>query len=122
MEATKLNYSNEKIKLEEEIQKCDTKVKDLTSKAKKADQIEKSLANKPKQDVYENEPQKAAFVINDNVKVSNEEIKQLKFMVTSIQQENEQLIKERDSKMMDVDCVMQENLGLKQIIRKITEG
>lgn len=122
LEAAKLQFNEQKIKIDEEVQKSEILVKDLTNKAKKADQIEKSLANKPKQEAYEEEPKKNAFVINDNVKVSNEEIKQLRYMVASIQQENNLLTEERNSKMMDIDCIMQENLGLKQIIRKMTEG
>lgn len=122
LETANLQFKDQKNKLEEEVQKSESLVKDLTNKAKKADQLEKSLANKPKQEAFEKEPKKTAFVINDNVKVSNEEIKQLRYMVASIQQENNQLIEERNSKMMDIDCIMQENLGLKQIIRKMTEG
>ncbi|KAK8866676.1 hypothetical protein M9Y10_009643 [Tritrichomonas musculus] len=122
LESAKLQFDEQKIKMEEEVQKSETQVKDLANKAKKADQIEKSLASKPKQENVEKEPKKTAFVINDNVKVSNEEIKQLKLMIESIQRENNHLTEERNSKMMDIDCIMQENLGLKQIIRKMTEG
>lgn len=104
-----------------EIQKSEVKIKSLTNEAKRADQREKELQSKPKVDSYVDDSSNT-FIIDDNVKVSPEEIKQLKLMVESIQQENANLIAERDSKMMDIDCIMQENLGLKQIIRKMTEG
>lgn len=122
LESEKLQFKEQKSQLDEDIQKSESLVRNLTNKAKKVDQIEKSLANKPKQEAYNEEPKKTAYVINDNVKVSNEEIRQLRFMVDSIQMENNQLTEERNSKMMDIDCIMQENLGLKQIIRKMTEG
>jgi chromosome segregation ATPase len=71
----------------------------------------------------ESQPEKKVqFVIEDTVKVSEEEIVRLRYMVWAIEGENEQLAKERDSLMMDFDCMNQENRGLKQIIRQLTEG
>jgi hypothetical protein len=53
----------------------------------------------------------SAFVIEDRVKISEEDTETLRFV-----------IEEGNDRMMDVDCLMQENIGLKQLIRQISEG
>ena len=123
LEHVKVEVEANKKEMEKEILESEESVKKLTCLIKLQEKKEKEASPQKKQAVVEEEePQTATFVINDNVKVSQEEIKQLKFMISAIQTENQQLTQERDSKMMDIDCISQENLGLKQIIRQMTEG
>ena len=115
--------------VEEELNASEARVKELTAKARQAEQAERQVQMerekqmkvekkaKPKQ-----KAEVATFVINDNVKVSQEEINQLRFMVKAISEQVAELESEKESKMMDIDCLMQENNGLKQIIRAMTEG
>jgi hypothetical protein len=63
-----------------------------------------------------------AFVIQDTVHVSGGERRHLAAMVAALEEENAALAGEANSRMMDIDCLMQENLGLKQIIREIAEN
>ncbi|KAH0795153.1 hypothetical protein GPJ56_000996 [Histomonas meleagridis] len=107
--------------VQSDIEKDDAELKELMNQAKKTEiipEIETKQTNK-KQPTGPQEVE--TYVINDNVKVSQEEINGLKYMISEIQRENEEITIERDSKMMDVDCILQENLGLKQIIREMTE-
>lgn len=115
--------------VEEELNASEARVKELTARARQAEQnerqaqmerekqmkVEKQAKPKAKQEV-------STFVINDNVKVSQEEINQLRFMVKALSEQVAELESEKESKMMDIDCLMQENNGLKQIIRSMTEG
>jgi DNA repair exonuclease SbcCD ATPase subunit len=67
-------------------------------------------------------PDVSAFVIDDRVRISDDDSETLRFMIGALQKENERLIEERDDTMMDMDCLMQENIGLKQIIRQLSES
>jgi DNA repair exonuclease SbcCD ATPase subunit len=60
--------------------------------------------------------QPSTFVINDNLRISQSEIANLREMIESIQTENKDLEEEKDSLIMDYECMMRENLGLKQMI------
>ena len=46
----------------------------------------------------------------------------MRSMVEQIEAENRALEEEYESKQMDIDCLIQQNLGLKQIIRDIVEN
>jgi predicted RNase H-like nuclease (RuvC/YqgF family) len=101
------------------------RVRDLTLEAKKAELEEKRSkmqAKKKKLLPLLLTPDVSAFVIEDRVKISEEDTETLRFMIDALQEENAKLIEERNDRMMDVDCLMQENVGLKQLIRQISEG
>jgi SMC interacting uncharacterized protein involved in chromosome segregation len=68
------------------------------------------------------QPELPAFVIQDSVHVSGGERRHLAAMVAALEEENAALAADVNSRMMDIDCLMQENLGLKQIIREIAEN
>ncbi|KAH0790550.1 hypothetical protein GPJ56_005539 [Histomonas meleagridis] len=106
-----------------EIERSEAEIKKLKDQAKKVEiivpeQIEPKQTKRRRSSNYQ---EAETFVIKDNVKVSQEEINTLKYMISEIQKENDKIKKERDSKMVDIDCLLQENIGLKQMIRDITE-
>jgi hypothetical protein len=104
---------------------CQRRIHDLTIQAKQAE------AEKEQAKVQEKNkrvvpvlltPDVSAFVIEDRVKISRDDAATLRFMIEALREENERLIGEMNDGMMDVDCLMQENIGLKQIIRQLLEG
>jgi chromosome segregation ATPase len=98
--------------------KSEEHIKQLAMIARASDGRNGARAKAKVQAVERNEP----FVIEDAVRVSEDELGRLRYMVWTIQNENEQLEAQRDSWMMDFDCMDQENRGLKRIIQQLTDG
>ncbi|OHS96417.1 hypothetical protein TRFO_37432 [Tritrichomonas foetus] len=110
-------------KLACEVTESESRVRSLTNKAKLIEAREKQPKKAPASPQQDEESKRGAtYVIEDNVRISQAEIKQLRTMIQAIKKENAELNEERESKMMDIDCISQENLGLKQLIRQMTEG
>lgn len=114
-----------KIEIENEIKQSEQSLRELVTKVKQVDAVEQkekaiTAATPKKVVIAAPPPEKSTFVIEDNVKVSHSEIDGLRRMIYDIQVENDTLQEELDSKKMDVDCLMQENLGLKQVIREMS--
>lgn len=114
--------------VEADLEASEARIKELTAKARQAELIERQI-QQAKREAEKPLPQPApepvtvsTYVINDNVKVSPQEKEHLKFMIMALKSEITELKAERDSRMMDIDCLMQENLGLKQIIRNMMEN
>ena len=63
-----------------------------------------------------------SYVIEDTVKISNQEVVGLQFMINQLEKENKQLHILIESKKDDIKCLSDENLGLKEIIREMTEN
>lgn len=114
---------------ENELLESEQQVKDLQSQAKKLEQEQEKL-EKIKA-AQEKSPKKArapadrkseTFIIQDNLKLGNRELDSLRLLTQQIQQENDQLQAELEDKQMDIDCLGQQNLGLKQILRDMLEN
>jgi DNA repair exonuclease SbcCD ATPase subunit len=114
-----------------DIAKSEARIRELTVAAKRAEMQERQVRfqNAEKEKKRKTEafnrpiaPNISAFMIDDNVKISQDELAELRFMIRSLQKDNEIMENEKNSKMMDVDCLGQENLGLKQLIRQASEG
>jgi hypothetical protein len=106
-------------------------IRELTITARQAEMQERQLRlqnaereKKRKKDAFNRPiaPRISAFMIEDNVKISKAELAELRFMIDSLQKDNEVMEEAKNSKMMDMDCLGQENLGLKQLIRQVSEG
>jgi DNA repair exonuclease SbcCD ATPase subunit len=111
----------------EALQKSEQTIRELTVRAKQAElelkehpQTKQMRKRAPKTPPDDESP--STFVIRDTVKISEDEIESLNYMVREIRKENDQLAYDRDSAMVDIDCLMQENLGLQQLIRQMAEG
>lgn len=120
-ERIKLKFQDKQNVIDSKMKKGDNEIKVLMTQAKKAESVQIEQMNVEKKPQVPVNKENTTFMIDDNVKVSNEEIHTLKYMVSEIQKENKSLSIELESKKMDVDCLMQENLGLKQIIREMTK-
>ena len=131
-EETKKALEEKQAKVDAELAESEQRVKELQAKAKKLEQeqeeakrkakeLEKKKASKGKRRVSMAEKPVETYVIQDNLSVSNQEIEGLRMMVEQIEAENKALTEEYESKQMDIDCLQQQNLGLKQIIRGIVE-
>jgi uncharacterized phage infection (PIP) family protein YhgE len=115
--------------LNEELQKSEEVIKDLTAKARKAEGEEKVSQAKqkpvppspppPASPVPAPVDEPSAFMIKDKVKISDRESDSLINMIKAIRKENAELTTDRDSVMVDIDCLMQENIGLKLLIQQI---
>jgi DNA repair exonuclease SbcCD ATPase subunit len=114
-----------------DIERSESRIRELTVAARQAEMQERQLRlqntekeKKRKKEVFNRPiaPHISAFMIDDNVKISQDEIAELRFMIRSLQKDNDAMETERNSKMMDIDCLGQENLGLKQLIRRTSEG
>jgi chromosome segregation ATPase len=102
---------------------CEERVRHLAAMAKAAEERAAQAATPRKKDeTPAGPPGTPAFVIQDTVRVSSEEIERLGFMVGSLEADNARLALQVNSRMQDIDCLMQENLGLKQIIRELADG
>jgi septal ring factor EnvC (AmiA/AmiB activator) len=114
--------------LTEELQKSEELIKDLTAKARKAEIDEREIQAQQRKQLPQPMPlpaekeKPAAFLIRDKVKISDRESEGLINMIRAIRKQNAELARDRDSAMVDIDCLMQENLGLKQIIQQIAEA
>jgi DNA repair exonuclease SbcCD ATPase subunit len=113
--------------LREELQQSEARIRELMTKAKKADTEEKEIQAKLQQRksvpvVPPPTEKPSTFLIRDTVRISQGEVDNLIFMIKAIRKENAELTNDRNSKMVDIDCLMQENLGLKQLIRQISES
>jgi hypothetical protein len=114
-----------------DIERSEGRIRELTVAARQTEMQERQLRlqnaemeKKRKKEVFNRPtaPLVSAFMINDNVKISQDEIAELRFMIRSLLKDNDAMESERNSKMMDIDCLGQENLGLKQLIRQTSEG
>jgi chromosome segregation ATPase len=124
LDRLKIEIEGQGQQFEMELANSQSRVRDLTLEAKKAELEEKRAkiqAKKKKLLPLFLTPDVSAFVIEDRVKISEEDTETLRFMIDALQEENAQLIEERNERMMDVDCLMQENIGLKQLIRQLSE-
>jgi septal ring factor EnvC (AmiA/AmiB activator) len=111
--------------LEDELAASEAQIREITAKVKQveAEDREVQLARKRTAAVpAKEEPKQTTYVINDSVRVSHQELEGLRFMVEALQGENNKLAEHIESRMMDADCLFQENCGLKQVIRLIVEG
>ena len=111
--------SREELKLTDELAQTEEKIRTLLLQIKDLEAKQKLLPPKSPPPQPKTTTEKSMFVINDNVSVSREEIDDLQYMVTALNAKNEQLLAEKESLMMDMDCLLQENMGLKQIIRSV---
>jgi hypothetical protein len=121
----KLQVEAQKQQLELALETCEAKVRELTLRARnsKSDLAPtKTSAKKKKLEPLLLTPDVSAYVIDDRVRISGEDTERLQFMITELEKENEELLQSQSDKMADIDCLMQENLGLKQLIRQLTEG
>jgi chromosome segregation ATPase len=108
---------------EVEIEQYQAKIKELAVVAKAAEEREVRAVEAKKKPSEPAPKQKTeTFVIHDTVRISEEEMEHLAFMVRALGEDNERLGAELYSKMMDVDCLMQENKGLKQLLREMVES
>lgn len=114
-----------------ELLKSEQLVKDLQTQAKKIEQEREAQKLKAEQKksvhmssrrVSMTERKTETFIIQDNLQLSNTELETLRSLTSQIQKENDELNEEYESKKMDVDCLIQQNLGLKQILRDMLEG
>jgi hypothetical protein len=109
------------------LESCEARVRELALQARNS-QIEVQAAKEAKRSAKKKfeplllTPDVSAFVIDDKVRISIEDTETLQFMITELDKENELLVEWRNDIMSDIDCLMQENLGLKQIIRQLSEG
>jgi hypothetical protein len=120
----KIEIEGQGQQFELELANSQARVRDLTIEAKKAELDEKRAKVQAKKKKFLPlflTPDVSAFVIEDRVKISDDDIETLRFMIDALQEENAQLIEERNEGMMDVDCLMQENIGLKLLIRQLSE-
>jgi chromosome segregation ATPase len=121
----KLEIEGQGQHFELELASSQARVRDLTLEAKRGELEEKRAkmqAKKKKLLPLLLTPDVSAFVIEDKVKISDEDTGTLRFMIGALTEENKEMIQERDDAMMDVDCLMQENIGLKLLIRQLSEG
>jgi chromosome segregation ATPase len=107
---------------DEEVVLAEARVRELASKVKELVVREEQAAKKVEEEAPAAQVELPAFVIEDSVHVNGEEIKNLVFMVAALREENELLAGEVESRMVDIGCLGQENMGLKQIIREMVEG
>lgn len=111
----------------EELIKSEQQVKELQAQAKKQEQIQERQKMKAPERVNSRrrvsmtDRKTETFIIKDNLQLSTAELETLRTLTTQIQKENDVLQGEYESKQMDVDCLFQENLGLKQILRDMFE-
>jgi chromosome segregation ATPase len=107
---------------DDELARTEKRIRELTARLKRQEIFEReaqSRAQKRRASAATSQEQKVAtFVIDDRVKVSHDELEGLSYMVTTIQRENRELSEDVESKQMDIDCLMQENRGLHQLIRQ----
>jgi hypothetical protein len=118
-----LEAESAKVDLTGQIDHWETRIKELTAVAKAAEEREVRVVEAKKAPVTPPKVGKTTtFVIHDTVKISGQEMEHLAFMVRALSEDNERLCEERNSRMMDIDCLMQENMGLKQLLREMVEG
>jgi chromosome segregation ATPase len=111
--------------LEDELAASDARIRELTVRVKQVEAEDREVQlvkRRTSPTPAKDGPKQSTYVINDSVRVSQQELEQLRFMVEAIQAENEKLAEQVESRMMDADCLLQENCGLKQVIRLIVEG
>jgi hypothetical protein len=120
-----IQADSQKQQLELALESCEARVRELKARARtqevEREQV-KTLGKKKKLEPLLLTPDVSAYVIDDRVKITGEDIETLRFMIEALEKENAELAEAEQEKMTDIDCLMQENLGLKQLIRSSTEG
>jgi chromosome segregation ATPase len=107
---------------EDEVARTDSQIRDLTERIRRQESLEReALSRAQKRRAAAQEQKVATFVIDGRVKVRPEELQGLRNMVAAIQRENRELAEDVDSKQADIDCLMQENRGLYQLIRQFAD-
>jgi len=110
--------------LENTARKSEILIKELVSRIKSIESEQEKNKPKPSSNTSKTplpSPEKSSYLIVDTVKYSDRDIINLKNTIQIIEDENSILSAELDSKKMDTDCLMQQNIGLKQIIRDLVE-
>jgi chromosome segregation ATPase len=121
----KMQAESQRQQLDLALSSCQSRVRELTFRARRADVDSaqaKGAAKRKKLEPLLLTPDVSAFVIDDRVRISIEDAEKLRFMIEALEKENEELTEVQNDKMADIDCLGQENLGLKQLIRQLTQG